>query len=411
MRYIYYLLFVVLVYIYLHSPMFSFGGGIGSIKYLYPMALLFFIFNNRKMYELYKYRDIIFVYFIIFLYLMYVCAVGSDTLFLYNTIISFVQTLVLSCFLTSVLFEYLPGVSMYRILFIVSSLASIITFLCFLKPEWNMYVRFHLQSLSDYLQENDFRGFGVSEGLTFAYGVIQGMTLSIWILKRKYDKWYALFVPFVLLSILVNARVGILIPVSFFLIYVLCERNMKIFLLSVCSLLLMGILFYSFDIGSYNEQTVVWLEDFFDEFVSLFVNGGQDSDTINVLTRRMIILPDTLSEWLFGSGEYVYGRTYRSSDVGYIIQLNYAGLIYMFLLFILLCRFLILCYKSKEYYLIILFFLTYLIGNMKGDFIPNGGSFRLISLVCIYVYQSYYCRRVCGNVKNNNRNYPKIMSC
>ena len=355
MRYIYYLLFVVLVYIYLHSPMFSFGGGIGSIKYLYPLVLLFFIFKNGKICELYKYRNIMFVYFMIFLYLMYVCAMGSDTLFLYNTVIAFVQTLVFSYFFTSVLFEYLPGVSMYRILLIVSSLASIITFLCFLKPEWNMYVRFQLQSLSDYLQENDFRGFGISEGLTYAYGVIQGMTISIWILKRKYDKWYALFVPFVLFSILVNARVGILIPVSFFFIYMLCERNMKIFLLSVCSMLLIVLLLYSFDIGRYNEQTVVWLEDFLEEFVSLYTNGVQNSGTINALIGRMIILPDTLSEWIFGSGEYVYGRYYRNSDVGYIIQLNYAGLIYITLLIILLFQFLRLCYKSKEYYVVVLF--------------------------------------------------------
>lgn len=373
--------------------MFSFAGGIGSIKYLYPLVLIFFLSKRRSIDKLYsRYKGIIFVYFAIFLYLMFVYAMGSDTLFLYNTVVAFIQTLIFSYFFVSILFEYLPGVSMYRALFMVSALASVITFLCFLIPEWNVYVRFHLQSLSDYLQENDFRGFGISEGLTFAYGVIQGMTVSIWILKRKYDKWYALFVPFVLFSILINARIGILIPVSFFLIYVLYERNLKMFLLSVCSLLLLGMLFYTFDIGRYNEQTVVWLEDFLEEFISLFVEEGQDSGTINALTSRMIVLPDTLGEWIFGSGEYVYGRGYKNSDVGYIIQLNYAGVIYIFLLVVLLFRFLCLCYKSKEYYMIILFVLTFLIANMKGDFIPNGGGFRFLSLVCIYINEWRFCR-------------------
>ena len=102
MRYIYYLLFVFLLYIYLHSPMFSFAGGIGSIKYLYPLVLIFFLSKRRSIDKLYsRYKGIIFVYFAIFLYLMFVYAMGSDTLFLYNTVVAFIQTLIFSYFFVS----------------------------------------------------------------------------------------------------------------------------------------------------------------------------------------------------------------------------------------------------------------------------------------------------------------------
>lgn len=80
------------------------------------------------------------------------------------------------------------------------------------------------------------------------------------------------------------------------------------------------------------------------------------SSNIEIL-QNMIVYPSDLGEWIFGKGESIFGISGQNSDIGYIIQLNYGGIIYCILLafffFLIVYRLFKMGIKKEWYFFVV----------------------------------------------------------
>jgi len=99
----------------------------------------------------------------------------------------------------------------------------------------------------------------------------------------------------------------------------------------------------------------------------------------------MIFFPSNIFNIIFGEGRIVSGAKINS-DIGYINQIFIGGIIYLILMLLFLLYMFIRNIKVSTNKLFpVLFFLTLIVVNIKGDafFVPRG-FFRLI--IFYYVY-------------------------
>lgn len=375
-----YICWTIVVYIYLNNPLFSVLGGIGSIKLLYPFALLGLTLSLKRFFLFVKdCKNLIVLFGLMGMFHLIHCAFGASFDFFYSSVVAFFEIVIIPYWLSRYVI-IAKKFSIYRMLYIIASFASIVTLICFLSPSVNLFVKFNMQVLSDFLNENDFRGFGISDSLTYAYGIIQGTILSMWFVKNENNKWFFIFIPFVIFSILVNARVGLLIPMLFVAYILVKKRSFKQFVWVGALILIIGwVILKVLEQG--DEQTFRWISDFWNE-LSVFSEGDiKNSGTINTLLNEMIIWPESISQWLWGRGESLYLNSEQNSDVGFILQLNYGGVAYSLMLFLCVMFILKILHRSKENWIFILVVIVFLVGNFKGDFIPNSGGFRMLMLL------------------------------
>ncbi len=397
---------VVVLYIYLHNPLFSFIGGIGSIKLLYVLPI-FLIFNKKTLKDFFAhYRMLLFSLLLIFLFTFIRTAFGGDITFVYLTIVTFIEVLLLPyCIVHLFFLRKNKEFDIFNLLFIIASIGSVISLLCFLFPTVNYFFRYVIQIFNERMIDNESRGFGLSDNLTFSYGMIQGLILAVWIIYMKKYKWFTFFVPFVLLSILINARTGIITPCICLMYYVLISRDVKVLFNTLIMLLFIYLIISSVDLAQINSGTAIWLDNFFNEVSALFSGNMQESSTFNTLTGEMFVLPESNSDWLIGRGFSLFlktgmNTTGMNTDVGYLLQLNYGGLVYVSVLALFLFSLFRLQIKVIDKNLIVVFLLVCLIGNFKGDFILNSGGFRLVVIITMYFFEL--------NCRNNKfLNYSK----
>src|SRR5690606_20287970 len=96
----------------------------------------------------------------------------------------------------------------------VGTIASLFTFILIAFPDINLFVKQNVVASDDTTVFAYARNFGISEGLTFAYGTVQGLIFAITLYYARVNWTYYLLVPFLFLSILFNARIGF-VPVIF----------------------------------------------------------------------------------------------------------------------------------------------------------------------------------------------------
>ena len=211
------------------------------------------------------------------------------------------------------------------------------------------------------------RCFGIAEGLTNSYGIIQGIFASICLLKgREYSKYY-LFAILISLSVVINARTGI-IPIIITLLYVLLrsiKRGQLKFLLfiTLSSLIVINI------VGKYEEEisyTISYVTAFFTSTYDYFFKGETGDDYYAAL-NDFIHFPKSLIGILFGEGRTMFGDKNMSSDIGYINQIYTGGLVYLITLVVIQFKIYGKIYRRcKDHFFIILLFLTAFIINFKG---------------------------------------------
>ena len=99
----------------------------------------------------------------------------------------------------------------------------------------------------------------------------------------------------------------------------------------------------------------------------------------------MLVLPESTSHWLFGSGQNIFSAPIgRRSDVGYCIQLNYGGITYCFLLFCFVFSIYHKCMNKIQPVFLFTMILSTLLMNYKGTFFAHNSAFSLTVLLTIY---------------------------
>lgn len=295
--------------------------------------------------------------------------------------------------------------------------ASLITILLIVFPSFNSKMNDKILDAGDYQKVNILRGFGFAASLTYAYGIVQGIAAAIVLLKMSTGRRYFLlfFVAFVMLliSILVNARIG-MVPIVVMILYLIfVKRRIKIF---IYGSIMFGLLVWAFLSTSYAEkysQTIEWAMGFFLQTIG-FVSGsksGQHSNTYEVLLNSMVVLPDTVMGWLIGSGsDLVIGGkgspvvgTVGHSDVGFIRQLYFGGLIYLGLIILFISSTSIRLYKlKKDKWFFALFVFTIVLGNIKGYFVANQPALRLLILIYMgFIYCAFKQRSDKSTISQN----------
>ena len=271
-----------------------------------------------------------------------------------------------------------------RAIMIVSAVASCITMLCVFFPELDNYVRTQLIQYDEenYLYENARRGFGIASTLTSHYGYIQGTVIAICPFFLKENKWFVFFIPFIILSILVNARTGIIIATWGIMVYSFVSRQ-KIALPLVAIVFIMY--FYLEDIMialNFNPETIAWIMDFSDQMGDIS-SGDFSGETASTMTGSMVVWPSDVVEWLVGKGVVLYHNPFATehTDVGWFIQLNYGGLFYIFIFF---TPFVIMAKRLARLDMRILMIIlagTVVIVNTKSSIFPNTGEFTFLMLL------------------------------
>lgn len=399
MKYIKFLFFICVLYAYIHNPVLSLTK-IGSIKLLYlliPLSFFLYYIRFKKTVRIFKKETGLFLSF--FIFSVFRVCIGGDRINIYTNFLFFIEAFLLPISIL-VLFintnnngnklEY----EFWKILLCIGCVASTITVVCVLNPTIGDYVRYELMytEKDSALYLYTFRGFGFSDSLTYSYGVIQGIMLVFGIRFFSEHKWVSVFYIFLLISIILNARTGLVIVFVGICCYLISYRRFS-------AVLTVGVLLYIFAaalpimLSNFDSSTVQWLAEFMRE-----VNGVTSSrsitgsDTANTLINEMAVWPDDIYEWILGKGFIIYRTTEKNSDVGYFQQLNYGGLIYIFLIIRLLSFMYSRLKKySVELFIILFFFAVFLVANLKGNYIFDSGAFRLMVLVYMfYILKPYY---------------------
>lgn len=265
-----------------------------------------------------------------------------------------------------------------NIFFALSLFQSLVVIIMILNPELREYVFHDLLSFEDKkIFRPDLwikRSYGLSSQFLFAMPLYQGIGIIIaYIFSIKYDYKYLFYIPFLLISILFNARIGIVaLPLiiiihgslSFFSFKT--KDILKSFKIIFLMALFMSILVISvvnfFDL-SYFQSTLMWLYETFDD-------SGQ-AENINIL-KNHIFLPDKPSGVLFGQGRYLTmnrAETFNS-DIGYVNYLFFGGLLFSLILYIIIIEISLLAYLNSENIyersIVIAIFFLVIVANFKG---------------------------------------------
>lgn len=233
---------------------------------------------------------------------------------------------------------------------------------------------------------------GIGSELTFSFSVFQGFALLlIFSLYRYYKINYLLYTPFILLSIIFNARIGLVIPIIACIWFFIKRINI---LFKLKNILLISVLFsilcfaFSLIFNKYPE-----LYELFD---LVFFAGWSDGNIIphqNVLLDDHFFFPSDLVNILFGEGVYVFDNEYeyRHSDIGYVNLIMYGGVIFQILMFAVYFQ-PINCIKCGSNFIktiLSILFISILLVQFKGNYFVISGITKAILIIGFFLRTSF----------------------
>lgn len=256
------------------------------------------------------------------------------------------------------------------ILYIIPPLGKSILFLM-AGDEGNSILRFY----------DAGRGFGFAGSLFFGYSIAQAIA-AIFAIKGK-SKYKYLFVTMILISIILNARIGLFLFIALLMIHYSTASSIKHTIKSLFAVIILIVIIIETDIYKEFQESIDWtLEGFYMAsdflFNTEFSNGfGHFSG----LAGSFLIWPQDIQEWITGKGIYLlYGSKGYSSDVGLILHLQWGGLIYLFLLLWPLLLLIKKGIQHKSWWYVTILLMTLLLGDWKGDLFTQS-NFLFIAII------------------------------
>lgn len=386
MKIIRYVFIIIVLYVFLHNPIFNVVG-FGSIKLLYIFPVIFFLFDEKSTIAFKRYKIDFLCYLVLILYILVLVIIGAESGMLRTIIVACIECLILPIYIVRFYLKYLSSFNFNRVILIVGSVGAIISTISFFIPEINFFFR-TIQQFNEDLLYVEQRGFGLSEGLTFSYSLVQAIIFYIGINNLKTNKWFLFIIPMLLISIFFNARTGILIVFITLILFLVQNRKIKHYIYLLTSFSFVFLLFNLVDFENINSSAFNFVKEFFFEFNDFFLGTqSASSNTAGTLLNDMIVVPDNFAEWIVGSGHTKFGII-GGTDIGYLQMLNYGGVVLIFLLASLIYIMSKKMLKNNAIYFFLFFLSVLLISEIKGNFIPNSGAFRLICLLYVFIIES-----------------------
>lgn len=318
----------ILLYMFIYSPYVNVLG-VQAVRLLYPIAIVIFILNYRSFYKMFAlfYKELMFLLLWI-LFSVWHSIGGGDISFVNLSVSMFIDCYILGFSLFIMFRKINADSNLLNFLYRNAVVAALISCLLLLLPDIRQFALEQFNLLDETFAFLQYRGFGISAGLTFDYAIVQGFALSFCLLYR-HGAINLIVILLLLVSILFNARIGIIVPLLTMLYLLVCEQKFKYLLVFVCIWGLFQCLLQT-EFYEQNEMTFSWLEDGFNELI-LNISGSSDDTTLGAL-QDMLVFPTTAVDWLLGKGINVFSSVTERSDVGYCVQIMYGGILYMFII-------------------------------------------------------------------------------
>lgn len=373
--------------------------GLGMVKLLYVPMLIMLIQHNKELFSYFiffrKERNIL---YIVIAFVLIRTVLGGDKSMISVHLVGFLEIFMVPLFI--VVYSFRLGLDsnekFVKSLLVVGAIGASISFVTIVFPSLQDFINstFGVLDKDSFLMRNRWRGRGLSEALTSDYAYIQATLVIIFCYYFRHNKWFLFVVPFMLLSIIYNARTGIIILGLGALLFILSKRSFgKTFFFILGGFLIYQLFSGIFGMIGNTEDVTAFVEDFVQQMTALYENKDvEDSRTANELLVESFILPDGLEEWIIGKGYRLFGMKDIlgiSSDTGIINYLSYGGLSYVALLvvfyFVIIKRLLKMHYDwFGVYFLLIIIVIT-----IKSIPFPNTGETRFLMLVYYYFTISY----------------------
>jgi|GEM_PF-2317940 len=415
-----YTFFLILLFIYIYAPPLSFVP-LGINKLISPLAILWLLLSYKSLTQKILLQKHLFIaIFLLSVSVIYAFTIDTATIYAgdlpFTKRNTFSQTMILVELLPIALFLCVYAVrrlkfnlvDFFNSLVTVAAIQSFMAIAMLFLPGLRMFIFTTILGYDpgkDKIFRDDlyaFRSFGVSQDLLFSLSIVQGIAIACVLNLCLYNfskyKYSLLLIPPLLISILLNARIGFVSIVSFMVVTLLFGLfRLKIYLITkfiVFALVSSSIIYFS--IGSIDSVFGTSLEKNLEWGLTIFVNSknlasgsSENIGVFNSITGRYWHLPDTPSTRTFGEGRYLSGAINSSelSDLGYVRRIYFGGYIYSFLSYAaLICLFIGSQKKQIKgfqpfFYSVLL---TMLVVQLKGDaFLPTPG-YRIAFLVLIF---------------------------
>ena len=383
-----YVAVIILLYSYIYSPPLTLLP-FGLIKLILPLVYFKLLFSRRFRKELFLFKNELLILTLILFYSVFISGISSNDKFpfAYQNLGLIFEAFPIAVFIVGyIINDFKKNIdTMLNSIFYTGLLASLISCYLMVNPEAHFQMNNEVLRSSSWLQDVKYRGFGFASMLSFAYGITQGIICSIAIyflykVKKMYKKLLLVFcIIIITISIFINARIGV-VPIVVILIYfIFLKRKIQLSLLIATSIFLLSQ--FVFESSYIQSKTIDYGLGFFTQTESYV---SSDNETTYDILERMMFLPSNFKDLVFGSGYSIFGIYGKSSDVGYVLQIFFGGLVYLFLLLLLVVFMAKKILKFKNYnWFFYIFIGTIMVCNIKGYFISNNSAFRL--LILIYV--------------------------
>lgn len=234
-----------------------------------------------------------------------------------------------------------------------------------------------------------YRSFGLSESLNFTYAYVLSI-IGGYLLSQKFKLYTPFLLIMIFVSIIFNARTAF-IPLGVAILYIifLNKKDFKSVATSFITIFILAIL-GTWGGNAFPELNNEWGLSFFSEISDIF--SGKSDGTVDTLTGSMWIIPENAIDLIFGKGISLF-EAREHSDVGYILQLNYGGLIIltMIITYLLFISKRILLKVGIRHWFTILFVSSIFILNFKGFYLAAIPGNRFLTF--LYVYFIYASRK------------------
>ena len=391
---------IIVLYLYIYNPIPRWPGfGFGIILMLFGLVYLILNFRTSRKY-LHYYRTELILSLLMIPYVLVIClANGEEDLQVVSELITWViMSTCVPIFLIRVLLVRCKGLVFWDAILFVGFIASLISCIALFVPGVNMFLReIQLEITGGQSEEQmAFRFFGLAINLSSAYGYMQGLMASLCLLRLdKNHKRYALYFLTMIISVIINARTG-LVPIFLTVLYLVVNAAIKFKVGQLIKLSIAAAFAFisaSFIIRQLPDVSD-FVMDFFDQLSIMFLED--DNGLENSAYVTMLKFPETATGLIFGEGRSLYGAgAWISSDIGYVNQIFLGGIIFAGSLII----YEIVLYgqiikMSKEKVFATIFFLSILAFNYKGVNFYAGGAY-------IKVWILYYFVLVHNQISNN----------
>ncbi|MEG0285082.1 MAG: hypothetical protein RR494_02425 [Vagococcus sp.] len=388
-----YLFYFILTFYFIYTPEFFLAYGIPiksqMVTYMASgiiiLKIIFHKILNRKMHIVWEKNEYLFLLGIILsaIYFELVALFNyENTRFLQNTYILF-QVMVL-LFIFSRL--DLIGLNREKKLFFIFNITLVQSFFVMLSLIFptmkNLSLKLYYLGRPENIFISKMRIFGISGDYTFFTPIFHGLLISVavYLVMFEKKKKFLFFIPFLILSTIVNGRTGIYIAIIniiiMCLIYLIVNFTKFYKIILASSGIVTLLIFFLFIISLISKPTYDWFVQSFTDLKRLFLDGEKEG-TIEILSD-MIYFPEGW-KLIFGEGFRLYGNRDGgvNSDIGYVNDLFMGGIIYCTILYTTIINY-IFKFKSKKIGSVskitisLVFLTTIVIGNFKGEASRSG---------------------------------------